>query len=233
MEPLTTFRKSLATLRTETLFLLRDPNGERFVSSRIDEKLNERCLDFCIKSQLIKEEINCIMSQNQFEIDVKQLVEDSTSLRYYAFPIRVGYDGSDGAGVMPGSLLAIDLKGYSRAESMMPAIWYLCAVSPGKIQILGPMQAAGEASPSEGGNIQVTYIAMPTPMTAVGDYPDTIPSYFHKYLPYGAAAIILEEGDKDDLALADYFESEFQRGILEEVAESYRGNTSYDDCRPM
>jgi len=233
MEPLTTFRKSLSTLTTETLFLLRDPNGERFSSSRIYEKLNERCLDFCLKSQLIKEEINCIMAKNQFEIDVKRLAEEAATLRYYAFPIRVGYDGANGVGIMPGSLLSIDLKGYSRAESMMPSIWYLCAVSPGKIQILGPMQAAGTASPSESGNIQVTYIAMPTPMSAVGDYPDTIPSYFHKYLPYGAAALILEEGDKDDLALADFYELEFQRGILEQVAEDYRGRTPYDDCRPM
>ncbi len=233
MEPLTTFKKSLSTLTTETLFLLRDPNGERFSSTRIHEKLNEGCLDFCLKTQLIKEEINCIMSENQFEIDVKKLVEDGPSLRYYAFPIRVGYDGADGTGIVPGSLLAIDIKGYTRSESMMPSIWYLCAVSPGKIQILGPMQAAGDASPSEGGNIQVTYIAMPTPMSETTDYPDEIPSYFHKYLPYGAAAVILEEGDKDDLALSDYYESEFQRGILEQVAESYRGNTPYEDCRPM
>ncbi len=233
MEPLTTFRKSLATLRTETLFLLRDPNGERFVSSRIDEKLNERCLDFCIKSQLIKEEINVQLLENQFEYDIKTRVKEDGTLREYAFPLRIGYDGDNEPAVMPGSLLAIDLKGYRRDLSMSPSLWYLDGVSPGKIQILGPPQTDGDAPPLETGNLQVMYIAMPTYMDTGASYPDTIPSQFHKFLPFGAASLILEDGDKDDLIMAIRYEGIFYSGITEQVAEDYRGRTQYDECRPM
>jgi len=209
---------------------------------------------------LIKEEINIQLKQNQHEYDVKARVEQDESLRYFAFPIRVGYDGGNEAAVMPGSLLAIDLKGYRRDLSGMPYLWYLCAVSPGKIQIIAPpqqdgaegtyilaqdgsiiysqdgypLEEVGSDSVNSGSkNLQVSYIAMPTYMDDDADYPDTIPSYFHRYIPHGAAAMILEEGDKNDLLKAREYEAIFYGGITEQVAESYRARTVYDDFRPL
>ena len=275
----------MRTLRAETFFLLRDPNEERFSVIRVIEKLNDACLDYCLRTQLIKEEINIQLLQNQHEYDVKTRVEKDGNLRYFAFPIRVGYDGDDQPGVMPGSLLAIDLKGYRRDLSGMPYLWYLCAVSPGKIQIIGPPQEDGaeetyitaqdgsiiyfqdgypmeDVSPDsvsrENKNLQVSYIAMPIPMegeyllaedgsilysenghplepetATVFSYPDSIPAFFHKFLPYGAAAMILEEGDKNDLLKAREYEAIFYRGITEQVAEEYRARTVYDDFRPL
>ena len=158
----------MRTLRAETFFLLRDPNEERFSIIRVVEKLNDACLDYCLRTQLIKEEINIQLLQNQHEYDVKARVEQDGSLRYFGFPIRVGYDGDNEPAVMPGSLLAIDLKGYRRDLSGTPYLWYLCAVSPGKIQIIGPPQKDGTALPSENKNLQVSYIAMPIPME--GEY---------------------------------------------------------------
>ena len=233
MEPLTSYRKSLNTLVIETQFLLMDPNGERYSVTRIKEKLNESALSYCLKTQLIKEEINIQLKEDIFEYDVKTRVQESVSLRYYAFPLRIGYDGDNEPAVMPGSLLAIDFKGYRRDLSMMPSLWYLDAVSPGKIQILGPPQKDGQTPPSERGNLQVQYVAMPTYMDTGASYPDTIPSFFHRFLPYGAASLILEDGDKDDLIMAIRYEGIFYSGVTEQVAEEYRGRTPYDDCRPM
>jgi hypothetical protein len=236
MANLTSFRKALSTLRSDTLFLLRDPNGERYATARIDEKLNETCLSFCLRTQLIKDEINILLAAADYDYDIKALVAADVTKKPYAFAIRIGYDGDAKPALLPGSLLAIDLKGYTVGMSGIPQTFYFCATSYGVIQILGAPTEAGDALPLETGNLQVSYVAMPTPMVA-GDpatiYPDTIPAYFHKYLPYGAAALILEEGDKKEMALADYYESEFNKGILEQISEEYASSTPYDECHPL
>jgi len=69
-----------------------------------------------------------------------------------------------------------------------------------------------------------------TPTTV--EYPDTIPAQFHRFLPYGAAALILEDGDQKDLALAEYYETVLNSAIGDQVAEEYRGRTPYEDCKP-
>lgn len=227
------YAKELSVLTIDTQFLLKDPNGEKYSTTRITEKLNEACLEFCLRTQLIKEEINIQLLEDTYEYDIKTLVEENGTLRYFAFPLRLAYDGGNYPALLPGSLVAFTLQGVSQDVSGIPSNWYLCAVSPGVVQIIGTPAANGEALPSESDNLQVTYIAMPTEMTALGDIPDAIPGYFHKYLPFKAAALILEEGDKNDLALADYYESEFERGIGEQVAEESRGTGLYEEMRPL
>jgi len=230
---LTSFKKNLTTLRSDTLFLLRDPSGERYATARIDEKLNEAALSFCLRTQLLKDEINIRLAADDYEYDIKALVAADVTKKSYAFAIRIGYDGDSKPALLPGSLLAIDLAGYTVGMSGIPGTFYFCATSYGVIQILGAPTVAGAVLPSEVGNLQVSYVGMPTLMEIGNDCPDTIPAYFHKYLPYGAAALILEEGDKKEMALGDYYEGEFNKGILEQVSEEYASRTPYDDCHPL
>ena len=237
MANLTSFRKNLTTLITDTQLLLRDPNGERYATARITEKLNETALEFCLKTQLIKAEINVELEEDENEYDIRGAVEDAiaddATVKPYAWPIRIGYDGDAQPALLPESLLAIDLKAITLGVSGMPQVFYLCATTYGVIQVLNPPAEDGDTPPLETGNLQVTYIGMPIAMSAGGDYPDTIPAYFHKYLPYGAAALILEEGDKNEMALSDYYEAEFKKGCVEQVKEEYASRTPYNDVHPL
>src|SRR3990170_2482235 len=95
MTTLSEYRKTLTTLIFETKFLLRDPIGERYSNARITEKLNEACLIYCLKTQLIKEEINVQLTEDVFEYDIKTRIQEDPTKRYYAFPYRIGYDGDD------------------------------------------------------------------------------------------------------------------------------------------
>jgi hypothetical protein len=162
--PLTSFRKNLLTLRSDTLFLLRDPSGERYATARIDEKLNEASLSFCLRTQLLKDEINIRLAAADYDYDIKALVAADVTKKPYAFAIRIGYDGDSKPALLPGSLLAIDLAGYIVGMSGIPGTFYLCATNYGVIQILGAPTVAGEALPSEVGNLQVSYVGMPQAM---------------------------------------------------------------------
>ncbi|KKN75078.1 hypothetical protein LCGC14_0384520 [marine sediment metagenome] len=227
------FKKTRTELVDQTLLLMDDPLGERWAASRVPEALNDAVLDFCMKTQVIKAEINIVLKTNIHEYDIKTQVEEDGTLRLYGFPIRVGFNGNGDPGMWPTTLLTIDLMGSSQTANASPMQWHLDSVSPGKIVLFGPPAADGTASPSESGNMQVTYIGLPNYMDDDGDYPDAhIPVASYETIPYGAAAMLLEEGDGDDLAKSIEYEALFRRGTLAAVAEDYRSNTVYDDARP-
>jgi hypothetical protein len=99
-----------------------------------------------------------------------------------------------------------------------------------------PTPMVGEYLLAEDGSILLNSLTgqplEPTPGT-VFSYPDSVPEFFHQYLPFGAAYLLLEEGDKADMAKALDFEKIFRDGISEMVAEEYKGRTQYDSFRPM
>ena len=229
MELLERYSKDITDMIHEVSFLLKDTLQERYRYPRIIPAILDALVDFYLRTQMVKQEVNVQLLANNTEYNIKALVENDPDMPYFGFPIRIGYDGDSVAGIAPTSLFAIDMKGYRRDETMAPQGWYLCAMSPGKIQILGSPPEDGETLPSEIGNLQVTYIGLPKDFD---DFPN-VPAQFHQYVPYGAAALILEDGDKEDLALADVYQGVFDDAILEVVGEEYRSQTVYDNMRPL
>ena len=232
MARLDEYKKSAETLIDETALLLNDPLCERWSRSRIKEALNDAVLDFCLRAQMIKEELNVRLREDVVEYDIKKRVEEDDGLRDYGFPTRFGFNGTD-AGMWPVDLATIDLMGYQQSAGVTPHRWHLGGVSPGKVVLFGGPAADGESLPSEEGNMQVTYIAFPAYMDGEGDYPDAaIPVGNHQAFPYGAAARLLDEGDAEDLRKAIAFDVTFHQGVLSAVSEDYRSMTTYDDARP-
>lgn len=231
---LSDYAKKLDALINQTLLYANDPNGERYSRARVAVVVNDVVMDFALKTRMIKEEINIQLKENNIEYDIRALVEDDGTLRIYGFPIRVGFNGSNNPALLPTSLLIIDLFGYSQTDNISPKRWHLDTVSPGKIILFGPPGADGEALPSEENNIQITYIAIPEYISSESSYPDSdIPATFHQAFAYGAAALLLEESEDEELFMKSVsYEMEYNRWIKEAVAESYRGLTAYDDCRP-
>lgn len=235
MTLLSEYRRTRAQLASEALLLGRDPNGERFTAARVAEKLNDACLEYALRTQIIKDEINIQIKANVFEYDIKNRIETDGTKREFGMPLRLGYNGNDDAGVWPTTALRLDLKrDYIRQGKMKPTFFYICAVAPGKLQILGILTTDGEALPSEENNLQVAYVGLPVYMSTAASYPDTqIPAYFHEAIPYKAVSFLLEEGDEEALQLADFYDQKFNSWIYEAVVESYRGNTAFDSFRPL
>ena len=228
-----TYKKTLTTLANKTLLLAGDPLGERWAFVRACQAVNDACLDFCLRAQLIKETITIQLRAAQIEYDVAALVEDDGTLRFYGFPLRVGFNGLDSPGAWPTTLFTIDMLGYAQTDRNEPFAWHLDSVSPGKLILFGPPAADGEDLPDTENNLQVTYVALPAYMDEGADFPDAkLPVMAHATLPFGGAARLLDEGNEDDLARAIILEAEYNKGIVRAVATEYRSNTDRDDARP-
>jgi len=229
MSNLNDYRKNLETLVEDTLRLTGDPLGERWSSTRAAEAINDTVLDFNLRVQTIREEINVQLKEDIFEYDIKTRVEEAGTLRLFCFPIRVGFSGRNAPAFTPVTLLDIDLVGYSAN------VWYASHLSPGKLTVITPSAdgaAAGDADPYKN-NIQVLFCAEPTIMEADDDFPDSMISIlFHQGIPYGAAIRLLHEGTLDDLALADQHEAEYRKWTSRAIGEQWRGETDYGGCYP-
>lgn len=229
MSILNEYRKNLEQLIDETLLLCGDPLGEKWSPTRAAIAVNESVLDFVIKTQMVKEEINIQVKDDLFIYDVKTRIEDDGTLRLFAYQIRVGFAGKTEPAYMPVSLFDIDMTGYGSR------VWYIDHLSPGKISIPIPSAdgaALGASDPYED-NIQVLYVAMPTYMDDDADYPDSkILPIYHQAFPYGAASRLLDEGDEAAIARAVNCEAEFVTWIGRAAIEEHRGTTDYGGFRP-
>jgi len=231
---LSEYKKNRLALVNQALLLAGDPEGERWSKTRAARALNDTVLDFCLKTQMIKEEINVQLKENVHEYDIAARVEEDGTLRLYGYPIRLGFNGSDNPGMWPTTLMVIDLLGYAQTSGQNPYQWHLDSVSPGKVVLFGPPTQDGEALPSEENNMQVTYIALPEYMTGNDSEPDAnIPVTAYEAFPYGTASRLLDEGDYEDLVISIRHEIEYRRLTLELIAEDYRQLTAYDDARPV
>lgn len=234
MATLTEYKITLEDLIDRTLLLLFDPLGEKYTRARIARALNDRILDFVLKAQMIKDEINIQLKENSWDYDIQTRINEDGTVKGFGFILRIGFNGNDDPGMWPTDLVMIDLRGYSRDEKRANTHFYLDPVSPGHVAIFGHPTEDGEALPSEENNMQVTYAAFPDYMDDEADYPDSdIPAIYHDGFPKGAAAKMLEEGNEEDLKMADIFEWEFQQIARAAVGEEYRGRTVYMDMRPM
>jgi len=231
---LSEYKKDLSELIAVAGLLLDDPLNERWSPARVAEALNDACLDYALETQNVKETINIQLYKDTYEYDVKKQVEEDLALRSFGYAIRLGYNGSQSPGMWPTSLEAIDMTGAKQTTHTALPGWHMDSVSPGKVVLFGPPAADGDPSPAETGNMQVTYVAIPTYMDADGDYPDShIPVIAYDILPFKAAARLLDEGDESDLIKSIEYEALYRKGVRDMVAESYRAHTVYDDARPV
>lgn len=231
---LSQYRKNCGALAAKAQLLCGDPNGERWSLTRAAQALNDTVLDFCLKTQMIKEKIDVLIKEKLHEYDIQTLVEEDGTLRFYGYPIRLGFNGSQNPGMWPTTLMTIDLLGYPQTSGTGAFQWHLDSVSPGKVILFGPPDKDGEALPSEDNNMQATYIALPTYMSSNDAYPDAeIPVLSYEAFPYGAAARLLDEGNEEDLLKSLEMEAMYRRWTLETIAEDYRNLTAYDDFIPV
>lgn len=234
MTALTEIRRRLDWLISRTRLLLDDPNGEKYAQTRIIEAINFSCLEVAISTEIIKDEINMLLQENQWYYDIAERVNEDATKRPYGYPVRIGFEGNESPGLIPTTTATLDWTTTTLSDTGNPLVWRLDLLSYGQIAIDPIPRDDGTALPSESGNIQATYVAMPNEMTdSATDYPDTmIPAYYHELIPFFAAKYILDEGDAEDMAMGDRYLAKFDQGKREIMSDAYN-NTSYGDVKPM
>ena len=234
MTVLSEYRKRLDALVSRTRLLTMDPSGERFAEARIIEALNFACLEFAMRTEAIKDEINIQLVENGWAYDVPERISESGIKRPYAWSLRVGYEGDEAPALKPLSTFTLDFTGSPIGDVGPSLHWRLDLMTYGQIAIHPIPSENGGALPLETGNIQVTYVAMPNVMaTPATDYPDTeISPDYHEYLPYFAASWLLDEGNEQDMGKSVQYEMRWLEGIRTAVSDAYN-LTSYGTVRPM
>lgn len=232
--PLSQYRKDIAALIIKTRLLLGDPAGERWSTARILEALNFACVEFAIETECVKDEVEIQLTENGWSYNVKEAVEADATLKPYGWLKRVGYSGTASPALLPTSRFVTDHMGSDITSTGSTNQFHLNLLTYGEIGVLPIPNADGSALPADSGNIQVSYVGMPDEATATTDYPDSsIQAMYHQYLPYGAAYMLLENGDEEDVAMAAGYEANFRAGCYENVGDQYAGQTGYADMRPM
>jgi hypothetical protein len=234
MYTITQEAKRLDWLIARTLLCLEDPCGEKYAQSRIIEALNFACLEVAMQTELIKDEVDMQLQAQQPIYNIPQHIAMLTTKHPYAYPLRIGYEGATSPAILPVSTLTLDAENAVLVEQGDPQSWTIDLLSYGEISIQPIPQTTGNPLSDEIGNVQVTYAGMPFPMAdPLADYPDPlIPGYYHEYLPFVAAALILDEAGVEDMKLGDQYRSNSEKGMSQIRSDGYN-QTSYQDVRPM
>ena len=238
MSILNEYRKNLTALKAKTAFILTDHNFEKFSEEQVEEAINDAAMDFSLRCQCVKDEINILVEEDRVVYDVKAFITAANNAtpgtnKKFGFLIRVGLSGVDEPSLMPSHSMAVNFSNSDMYQTIYANRFFVDLLSPGKLQIMPP-SADGEALPSEDGNIQVFYVGLPDFMDTGADYPDAIiPPQFHDSIATGAAAMLLYEGDEQDLLAAQDLDMEFKRQIMRAVAQEYEGQGIYQSARPV
>jgi hypothetical protein len=222
MQPLSTFGMTFDQLIDLALLMADDPMGERFSRARAGDAVNDAMCDLALQGQIIIKKTTLQLKKNQVLYDLRELIPD------FAYPLRVVAGDADSSALKPVSHVLFDLTRSSIGNSA----WTTDFCAYGWLEVEPPPLADGAALPAMAGNIQVTYVAYPALMVE-GASPDTLQAQFHNLIAKGAASRLLDEGDEEDLIIADALDGEFQMGIADVVGETYQGHTQYQGVRPL
>lgn len=229
------FAKTLEDMVAKTRVALGDQSGERYSTARVIYAVNIACLDFCINTQCLYDEINIKTTALEDEYDILSLVDADATKDRFGWVQRVGYDSDNYPAFKPMSIFESDFTNQPRTIYVGRQAFNIDFQSYGKILLISPLSVSGKALPSEEGNIQVTYVAfMRDALSSLdSDLPSAITPMYHKAIAEKAAACILEDGDLDDLAMAMQYDMNFELACSEAVADQYSSRTGYDDLKPM
>lgn len=234
------YRKNLTQLRAAAAQILTDHYFERWDTTRLDEAINDAAAEFALRTQLVYDEVPIQILENEYIYNVKAFIlagNNTTpgTYREFGFVTRVGFSGTDEPAHMPSNHTDINfsLIDINQEQGLYANRFHIDLDSPGKIRILPP-DADGETLPDETGNLQITYVALPTFLESTSGYLDAmIPPQNQDAIPIGAAAMLLWEGNEADCLLADGLESEFDRLCRKAAAGSFMNMTTYDGARPV
>lgn len=232
MEPVSSYRMNFGELVSRVYLMIDDPAGERFSEAVVKAALNDALVEIALETQLIIATATVGLKENQHLYDVNEVI-DAAGGKAFGYPLRMVYDDADNAALSPFATAQFDLSGIRMNEDGRPLYWRTDILPGGQVMIFPHPSDDGSTLPALTGNLQVTYVAYPDAMVDDTDYPDTLSGQYHETLAERAAAMLLDEGVEEDMAVSDSLDASALAGVGKIISDQYRGLTQYDSARPM
>jgi hypothetical protein len=237
----------LDALETETLALANDHDGERFIGSDTTDKtllrdaINEAVREFALETELVDCTEYIALVADQADYDIIARIEAISNYRNYVCMKRVAYLDTGTYRETPGyyptvqwiSIEEFDKRGFNQKGTATEVTFYLTEIVTWGNMTLYPIpDTSGDVSAFTN-VLKMNYTGLPNNMDGSSkDMDDLIPVIFHEYIPFGAAARLLENGSVEELALAAKLERQFREGVRIATREDFRNNTERLSLRP-
>lgn len=246
MSILSEYRKNSSVLISDTALLCDDPNAERFSRARYLEALNEFILDFVLDTETVIDRVNIqiLAEQEVYNISERIVTQGTKELAWIKHVEFIDdTDENDFTSnpfayphIQPTNQRRLDfLGGQVLTAEGDPQEYMNELLNYDEIQLWPLPNTAGEDLPTLDGNFRIQYVALPDIMTADSEnvYPDSkIPTWAHRFLPFGAAERLLEEGDSQDFNMSLIHGKEALGGTRKTKKELGQ-RTGYQVMRPM
>jgi hypothetical protein len=221
--------------------LLDDPDMKRFSATTILAGLNDAIAEWCIRSKCVKDAVDIEFVDGTRDYDVKSAI-DAGGNKELGYIERIGlYNGSTNDWpqefLRGKSLMELDMMGLSNMGDGDAQAWYNDLGDFHEISILPVPDDNYDAGPPKDDGAYVLYTAIPSLMTYsdpnFGNLDSNLPTLAQLPICYGAAGMILEDGQGAELKRAQELLDIFERGMDEALQEETQALTDYGDCEPI
>jgi hypothetical protein len=238
---LTAHRMTANQMGAKVAELLEDPNMARYSATRILEGLNDAIADWCIRTRCVYDAVDVQFVDGTRDYNVKTVI-DAGGNRELGVIERIGiYDGTTqdwpyeflkGAGLF--ELDKFGLSGYGDGPAQA---WYTDLGDFHEISILPVPDDDYDAGPPKDNGAYVLYAGIPALMTYsapnFGGLDELLPTLAQLPICFGAAGMILEYGQGDELTRAQEHLAVFEKGIQDCIQGAALAATDYGEVEPI
>lgn len=235
------FRMTANQMGAKVAELLEDPNMARYSATVILNGLNDAIAEWCIRTRCIFEGVDVQFVDGTRDYDVKTVI-DAGGNRELGIIERIGvYNGHTNDWpqefLRGKSLMELDMMGLSVLGDGDAQAWYNDLGDFHEISILPVPNEDYDAGPPKDNGAYVLYAGIPSLMTYsdpnFGNLDSLLPTLAQLPICYGAAGMILEDGQGEELVRAAELLAVFNQGIDESKQQTTQALTDYGDCEPM
>jgi hypothetical protein len=221
--------------------LLEDPNMARYSITRILEGMNDAVAEWCIRTRCVYDAVDIPFTATQRDYNIKTYI-DAGGNRELGIIERIGiyngitqdwpYEFLKGL-----SLHELDRLGLSSYGDGPAQAWYNDLGDFHEISILPVPDVNYSAGPPKNNGAYVLYAGIPALMTYsapdFGGLDALLPTLAQLPICFGAAGMILEYGQGEELNLAQERLAVFEKGIQDCIQGAVLAATDYGEVEPI
>jgi hypothetical protein len=238
---LSSHRMSANQVGAKTAELLDDPGMNRYSPETILAGLNDAIAEWCIETGCVIDAVDIEFVADQRDYDVKAAIDAGGTLELGVIE-RIGiYNGTSQDWpyeFLSGKGLAeLDRRGLSSYGDGPASAWYNDLVDFNEVSFIPVPDDDYDAGPPKDYGAYVLYSAIPALMTYsapnFGNLSSKLPTLALLPICYGAAGMILEDGQGEELVLAQERLTIFYEAIDKAKNQAASALTDYGDMEPI
>jgi len=238
---LTSHRMTANQMGTKIAELLDDPNMGRYSATVILAGLNDAIAEWCIEVRDVFDAVDIEFVDTQRDYDVKAAIDAGGNLELGVIE-RIGiYNGTSNDWPQPflsgKGLAELDRRGLSSYGDGPASAWYNDLTDWNEVSFIPVPDDDYDAGPPKDYGAYVLYSAIPALMTYsapdFGNLSSKLPTLALLPICYGAAGMILEDGQGEELVLAQERLAVFYTAIEKAKSQAASVLTDYGDMEPI